>query len=350
MLEADDIAKIDRSRMIDLLLNFPAQFEEAIRIGEQADIALARNKIANIVFAGMGGSAIGGNVIIDVVKDQLHLPAFVNRNYYLPQFVDGNSLVFISSFSGNTEESLGCFQDAIDKEAQIVCITSGGKLQNLAREKGVPAIQIPGGMPPRCALGYLSVPLMQILSKAGICKIQQSDFQETLSLLRDLSAEYAPSAADNLAWKIANQLTGKIPIIYTTADFLSSAALRWKTQFSENAKLLAFVNVFPELNHNEIVGWQQLPNLLNSFQVIYLQDHEDFERNKIRMSITKSIIEKHTNPIIELQTKGNSRLARIFSLIFLGDMISFYLAMLNHVDPTPIENIKILKRELSKMT
>ncbi len=150
-----------------------------------------------------------------------------------------------------------------------------------------------------------------------------------------------------MALNLANQLKNKIPILYSTADFLYPVGVRWKGQFSENAKVLAFCNAFPELNHNEIVGWERLPNMLTNFQIIYLRDREDYDRNQTRMKVTRDILEKVTAPIIELFTEGKSKLARLFSLIYLGDWVSFYLAAINGVDPTPIEKIEILKDRLS---
>ncbi|NOZ62774.1 MAG: bifunctional phosphoglucose/phosphomannose isomerase [Calditrichaeota bacterium] len=349
MMGTDQIETIDKSNMVKLLREFPRQFNQAMEIGNNANISLAAEKIKNILFVGMGGSAIGGDVIISCVGDQLRVPAQVNRNYVLPNFVNENTLVVVFSFSGNTEESLSCFSEALNRKAQIVCVTSGGKLKQHAGENKIPVITIPGGMPPRCALGYLSVPALLLLSRNELVSVEKEDFQETLALLKELAEKYSPQSAENLAMRTAEQLAGKIPVIYSSNDMLNSVALRWKCQFSENAKQLAFANVFPELNHNEIVGWDQLPELLRKFQIIYLKDAQDNPRNAARMSITKEILEQVTNSVLSFQTLGKSRLARLFSLIYLGDMTSFYLAIRNKVDPTPIEKIQILKDKLSQI-
>jgi len=344
----ETINKYDKHNMLKLLTTFPKQFQEACNIGNSFDHKIDAQKIKNIVFVGMGGSAIGGDVIISCLSDELTIPAEVNRNYFLPVYVDQSTLVIVSSFSGDTEESLSCYQNARSKNAQIVCITSGGELLNKAEHDGVPAIFIPGGVPPRTALGYLSIPILVLLVKSGLASFKPEEFEETQNLLTVLAKKYAPDNKNNPAIKLAQQLYEKIPIIYSSADLLSVAAMRWKGQFSENAKMLAFVNVFPELNHNEIVGWEQLPELLKQFQIIYLRDNKDFSRNQKRMDITKNILDSVTNPIIEFKTEGVSRLARLFSLIYLGDMVSFYLAMLNNVDPTPIEKIQLLKDRLKE--
>lgn len=347
MIAHINFKKIDRSNMLQLLTAFPQQFRQARQIGEAFNLKINPNNVKNLLFAGMGGSAIGGDLIIACLNTELKIPALVNRNYFLPNFVDRSSLVIVSSFSGNTEESLSCYEDARVKGAQIICITSGGKLAQKANQDGVPFITIPGGTPPRTALGYLSIPLLVLLSQSGFANVNSDDFDETEKLLVQKAKLYAPEAQENDALNLANQLKNKIPILYSSTDFLSVVGVRWKGQFSENAKVLAFCNVFPELNHNEIVGWERLPNILTNFQIIYFRDQEDYSRNQKRMRITQGILEKVTSPIIELSTEGNSRLARLFSLIYLGDWVSFYLAALNGIDPTPIEKIQILKNKLS---
>ena len=347
MIAHINFQKIDRSNMLQLLTVFPQQFRKARQIGETFKPDIDSNDVNNIVFAGMGGSAIGGDLIISCLNHQLKIPALVNRNYFLPNFVDHSSLVIVSSFSGNTEESLSCYEDAKTKNTKIICVTSGGKLAEQANKDGVPLIRIPGGIPPRTALGYLSIPLLVLLSRSDFANLTSDDFDETQKLLEQKEQLYSPEAPANDALNLANQLKNKIPILYSSADFLSVVPVRWKGQFSENAKVLAFYNVFPELNHNEIVGWERLPDMLANLQIIYFRDREDYIKNQTRMNITQGILEKVTAPIIERFTEGNSRLARLFSLIYLGDWVSFYLAAINSIDPTPVEKIQILKDKLS---
>ncbi len=340
---------VDRQDMLKLLLSFPQQFEEALQIGKKFDHKFDPLKIEQLVFAGMGGSAIGGDLIIAILNEKLKIPASVNRNYFLPHFAKQSTLVIISSYSGDTEESISCYQDARDKKCQLVCLTSGGELQRLAQRDGVPVIIIPGGMPPRCALAYLSLPVLVFLINSGLVNLPETDFIETAALLKQKSISYAPQSPANLAVELAQKLVGRIPIIYCSSDLLPVVAWRWKGQLAENAKVLAFTNVFPELNHNEIVGWQQLPDLLQRFQVVYLWDRFDYVRNQAREKITREILEKVTRTIIELNTEGGSKLCRLFSLIYLGDMVSYYLAIENSIDPTPIEKIQALKEALKKI-
>lgn len=338
--------KIDRSNMLQLITGFPQQFRKGREIGEASKIDIKTKEIKNIFFAGMGGSAIGGDLIISCLGQDLKIPAFVVRNYYLPVFVDRSSLVIVSSFSGNTEESLSCYDHAREKGTQVVCISSGGELSKKAKADNIPLITIPGGIQPRAALGYLSVPLLVMLTRTGLVQIEDQDFDETEQLLENKKDSYSPDAKDNFALSLANRLKNKIPVLYSAVDFLQIVGNRWKGQFSENAKVLAFCNVFPELNHNEIVGWERLPEVLSNFQIIYLRDEHDFSRTQKRMKITQDILERVTSPIIELWTEGNSRLARLFSLIYLGDWVSYYLAIINGIDPTRIDKINLLKNQL----
>lgn len=340
------IKKHDNQKMLDLLLGFPEQFEKALKIGNSFKFTIAPGQIDHIIFGGMGGSAIGGEVIISCLSKELKIPAMVQRSYSLPKFANSRTMVIISSFSGNTEESLSLYENARESNSKIICITSGGELEKRANANAVPIISIPGGMQPRCALGYLSIPILVFLKKSGIAMNEDDNFAETLALLHKKSELYSPRNQDNLALNIAKQFYNKIPIIYSSNDMMHAAAMRWKAQISENAKTMAFYNVFPELNHNEIVGWQQLPELLRKFQIIYLRDKEDSSRNQSRMEITKEILEQETNQVFELYSEGSSKLSRLFSIIYLGDMVSYYLAILNNLDPTPIKKIQILKDKL----
>lgn len=342
----NNVQEIDGSNMLRLLTSFPKQFREARQIGESFGSTINRDRVKNILFAGMGGSAISGDLIIACLGNELKVPAVVVRNYFLPNFVNHSSLVIVSSYSGNTEESLSCYEDAKAKGAQTISIASSGKLAESAQRDGIPLITIPGGAPPRTALGYLSIPLLVLLSRSGFTAIKISDLEETEHLLEQKNVQYSPESQNNLAYGLALKLKNKMPILYSSVEFLQVVGLRWKGQFSENAKVLAFNNVFPELNHNEIVGWERLPHLLTNFQIIYLRDSQDYNRNHKRMNITREILERVTSPIIELFTEGNSRLTRLFSLIYLGDWVSYYLAIINGIDPTPIKKIQTLKDRL----
>ena len=336
--------------MRNLILNFPIQAEEAVAIGNGAKIKLNTTKIQNIVITGLGGSAIGGDLLRAYLADKCDVPVIVNRHYYFPEYVGKNSLVIVSSYSGNTEETVSAYKDAVKRKAMIFCITSGGEVEKIAKKHKHPYVKIPGGLPPRAALGYSFFPTLIALSKLGFIKDQKKGINETLALLSAMSVKYANhNASDNRALNLAKTLHGKLPLIYSGADKLDTVNTRWRGQISENAKTLAFGHVFPELNHNEIVGWEVLTDIMKKIHVVILRDSEDYKRIKLRMDISKGIIGGLADGITEVFTEGKSLLARTFSLLYLADWLSFYLAMLNGVDPSPVKKIDFLKDELGKV-
>ncbi|RKY80014.1 bifunctional phosphoglucose/phosphomannose isomerase [candidate division KSB1 bacterium] len=347
----EKIDRFDVSRMIDLLNSFPHQIEEAIALGERFNLPNPKKEIRQVVLAGMGGSAIGGNLLQRLMFSASSLPMTVMRYYELPAWVNENSLVILSSFSGNTEETLSAFKQAGLRKAQRLCITSGGQLAQMAAEQDVPVIKIPGGRPPRTALGYLMIPILVLFAKLGWVKLVPDSFNELLTYLHRKVEEFAPDNdhEGNLALRTAQQLCNRLPIIYNSV-MLEPVGLRWKGQFSENSKILAFQNNVPEMNHNEIVGWERVGKLgmQSLVQVIYLCDKEDHPRVQTRLEVMKEIFHLNNVQVMEFFSEGESLLARLFSLIILGDYISYYLAILNDVDPTPIRNIDLLKQRLAQ--
>ncbi len=347
----EDIKRIDPSGMYELIKGFPRQVEEAIAIGNAAKIKLNVRGIEQIVLCGLGGSAIGGDLLRSYLADELPVPFLVNRGYTLPKYVGKDTLVIISSYSGNTEETNACHKAAMKRKARILCISSGGLVEKIAKQKKQPHIKVPGGPSPRAALGYSFFPLLITLSHLKLIKNKSRDIQETLSLLRKKCDEYSdPSLATNHAMRLAHQLQGRIGVIYSASERLDAINTRWRGQIAENAKSLAFGHVLPEMNHNELVGWKVLRDQMADMQVIFLRDSNDHKRVQIRTDITKRIISEHTSRITEVWSEGTSLLARMFSLVHLGDWVSFHLAILNGVDPMPVQVIDHLKSELSKVS
>jgi glucose/mannose-6-phosphate isomerase len=350
------IEQYDPSNMRKLIADFPQQVKEAVAIGKKFSCSLNGSSVRNIVVSGLGGSAIGGDILRAYSSGVLRVPFFVNRHYYLPGFVDSHSLVVTASYSGNTEETLAVHRDAMKKKATIVCISSNGEISARARKFKQPLITIPGGLPPRAALGYSFFPVLLLMHKLKFIPSPENDITETISLLEKKSKLFNnPSGKNNPALDLARKLHGKLPIIYSAADKFDVVNLRWRGQMSENAKVLAYGNVYPEMNHNELVGWSKSFHAGNTatphmdeMAVVYLRDKQDYQRVRMRMDITKKIIEKCAYEAIDVHSEGTSLLARMFSLIYLGDWVSYYLAILNHVDPTPVRAIDYLKNELSK--
>ncbi len=349
-LTPEYIAAVDKSSMLARVLAMPRHFQEALASAQQNEFKLAGFRPRGLVVAGMGGSAISGDVVRGVTLEDLPVPLHVSRSYDLPGWVDANTLVVVSSYSGHTEESFSALMQAKARGAKIVCITSGGKIGEWAQKNGWPVFSLPPGFPPRSALAHLTVPLLMVLHRLQMLADPAADIAETTTLLEKHAQAWGPQsdAQHNLAKFIAAALTERLPVIYAAHGLLEIAAWRWKEQFCENAEILSWHNVFPEMNHNELVGWGQRAPSDRGFQAIYLRDRQDHPRIQKRMEITRALIEETGAPVLEAWSAGQSRLARLFSLIFLGDLASVYLAALNGVDPTPVHKIDLLKQRLEQ--
>ena len=347
-----EIEKLDESSMLELIESFPEQCQDAKRLGDEFE--LPRDFIhsyKNIVCAGLGGSAIGADLVRSYVAGEAHLPIYVNRNYTLPNFVDEDTLVIVSSYSGNTEEILSAYCEARSRGSGVIVISSGGKLEKKAKEDDAPCLTIPAGFPPRCALGYSFFPLLIVLSKIGIVKDHEESIDDAIHNLRKLKNSligYKVLHKDNPAKKLAKEIFGKLPVIYGAEGHTDAVVTRWRGQFAENSKTLSSGNLFPEMNHNEIVGWENPKKALKECVAIILRDAADHPRISKRMDITSRMFKKHGIKVTEVTSSGKELLARILSLVYIGDFVSFYLAILNGIDPTPVDRIKYLKKELSK--
>ncbi len=332
-----------------LLRGFPEQVRAAVQIGYDAHIALNVKAVRHIVVTGLGGSAIGGDLLRSYLADDLAIPFTVNRNYTLPRFVGRDTLVIVSSYSGNTEETVSAHREATRRKARVLCISSDGMTERIAKAKKQPLIRVPGGLPPRAALGYSFFPMLIALSKLKLVSDRMREIRETISLLERKTEEYANAAsATNAALLLAQQLRGRVGVVYSAAERFDAVNTRWRGQIAENGKSLAFGNVLPEMNHNELVGWKALGEQMREFQVILLRDRGDHPRVQTRINITKEVLAGQTAHITEIWSEGRSLLARMFSLICLGDWVSFYLAVLHGEDPTPIAVIEYLKDSLEK--
>lgn len=344
------LKEVDKNGMMDLIYHFPENCEEAIKIARDSIRGLRFHNIVNVVIAGLGGSAIGGDLIRMVSQGRSVIPIVVNRDYTLPAFVDEKTLVITSSYSGNTEETLASYGEALKRKAKILVITTGGELKKKAQADEVPVITIPGGLPPRAALGYSFFPLLVVLEEQGILPKKHFKIDETINLLKQTRNHFHPEVPENEnpAKLLARKLHGKLPIIYGSSGVTEVIAVRWKGQFNENAKHPAFYNVFPELNHNEIMGYEGDRALLSIMEVVILRSPDENERIKKRIDITKSLIEEVVSGVTEIWPKGESVLERMMYQILFGDYVSAYLAILNQKDPMEIDFINTLKDRMKK--
>lgn len=349
MHQLDDlklITDVDKSGMWRRLSDFPRQCEEAERLARNLEFPFSSEDVENVVISGMGGSAIGGDTLNSYLREKLKIPAIVNRNYSLPAFVNEKTLTIVISYSGNTEETLASLNEAHEKGSKLIVITSGGTIEEFCSLNSIPIIKIKGGLQPRESLGYIFIPLLILMEKTGFIESQHREISETVELLKILSKGYSPESPENDAKRLAVDIHGKIPLLYGIYGLTDSITLRWKCQFNENSKIPAFYNVFPELNHNEIEGWDSHNEFGNNFFIIVLRSEDEIENISRQIEITKTILNERVEGIKEVWEKGKGRLARMFSLIYLGDFVSYYLAILNGIDPTPVKNIEKLKKSL----
>ncbi len=347
----DIYAALDPSNMYIAIFNFPEQLEKGAVIGNDFDFDISRFKnIKSIVLAGMGGSATAGDIVSSYLRYSLKIPFITCRNYRLPEYVDEHSLVILSSYSGNTEEVLAASEDAIQRKAKTICITAGGKLGEFAAGHSIPTIKMPPGLQPRAALGYSVIPLMYLMRDLNLAKFDDNQFVEIAKGLKAYRGHYVRETAteQNPAKQLALKLYSNIPLVYSGQDLFDAIAYRWKSQICENAKTIAFHNYFPEFNHNEIVGFEKIEHIRNNLIGIILRDSQDHSRVAKRMQIISRQLQEKGIEMVNIYSQGDFLLGRIFSLIQLGDFASFYLAILNGIDPTPVAPIEDLKREMSE--
>ena len=347
-LNPAQIRQYDTENMLHLLSSFSDQCKHGWEIGEalELDRSDARSP-DNIVIAGMGGSGIGGDLVKAVLGPQARCPIIVHRGYTLPAFVTSQTLFIAVSYSGNTEETLLSVEQAFVQRANILAVTSGGKLQAFADAHKLPCVTIPAGQPPRASLGYLLMPILSICARRRSVPNRnlQNDLEEAVARLAKLATDFRPDVPESLPKRLAQALHGKLPIIYAPQE-LEAVAMRWKGQMNENSKSLAYYSVYPEMNHNEIEGWKHPRTLTQASHVIQLRDPIAPSQTQRRMAITAELIQPHTAGITQVRSEGKSLLARLLSLVAIGDWASFYLAILYAQNPTPVGRIEELKRRL----
>lgn len=325
--------------MKTLVEGFTKQLQEALDIANTA-ILTKKNNIQNIVITGLGGSGIGGTILSELIQSECHVPIIVNKDYFLPEFISPNSLVIISSYSGNTEETISAMNQAISKKAQIICVTSGGKIYEIAKQHNYDTILIPGGHPPRSCIGYSLVQLFKIVQFNGLAKMDL--LEQVKQSVKLLDKEHLSIKLEAAA--IAKVLFGKLPIIYSLGS-CEGTVVRFRQQINENSKMLCWHHTLPEMNHNELVGWTEKNDNL---AVITFRTSFDYERTIKRYEICKTLFAKYSSSVTDITAKGNSKLEQFLYLINIGDWISCYLADMKNIDAVEVNVITNLKNELAK--
>lgn len=343
------VVRLDPKGMYDLTVAFPDQVESAVSIAQAAPPISLDRKPSLALLTGLGGSAAGGDFVRALFESEAKIPFLVNRDYNLPSFVDDHTVVIACSYSGNTEETLSAYNDAKAAGAMIICVTSGGKLADRAKADGIPVILIPGGQPPRTSLGFLLLPVVCICESLGLISAQ--NYGALVAHLRACVKKWSVQVplADNEAKSLATTLYGRLSVIYGLGGWQALVANRWKGQINENAKNMTFANAFPELNHNEILGWVKANEQGVSHWVgVVLEDGTESakmqKRREITERLTAAVCEWHS-----VKAEGNTLLEKMLSLALHGDFVSLYLAALNGVDPENIDSINVLKAELANV-
>lgn len=327
--------------MKGLIEDFTKHLTQSIEICNSTQLKKTDKKIDSVLICGLGGSGIGGTVVSQIVANDASTPIVVNKDYKIPAFVNQNTLVICSSYSGNTEETLEMLAQAEEKGAEIACVTSAGKLEEIAKAKNYNLIKIPGGNPPRAAFGLSLPTIFNFLTHYNV--VSKHYFEDFAQSIKNIDAD--EQNIINEAKKITEKLYKKIPVIYSDAWF-EGVSIRFRQQINENSKMLCWHHVIPEMNHNELVGWTTKNDDL---AVVLFRNTDDYFRTQKRMEINKTVFEKYTSTILEIYSKGTTRLEQSLYLIHLGDWISYFLAEKNGVDVTEVNVITHLKNELSKI-
>jgi glucose/mannose-6-phosphate isomerase len=340
-----DLLKLDSLDMMSKVGTLPEQLRAGMDLASKAWKSLEIARPDHLVIAGVGGSAIGAEILRSYVVDRMPLPVIICRDDHLPGFVGPRSLVVVSSYSGSTWEALACFEGALGTGAMVCCVSSGGELLARAKRHSVPSLSLPGGYPPRAAVGYSFAALLGLVVYTGMIDFRSEDLAGCTTVMEGLCRTYGSGeGGENAAFLLARSLIGRIPIIYCS-NCLGAVGLRWKNQFCENSKRLAFVGLLPEMTHNDIMGWEVDHKGIEP-GVVFLRVAGEHADTAARFDFIRNLARKGGDFCGEFWGSGSERLTQLFSLILLGDYASVYLALLRGLDPTPIATIDDLKAEL----
>lgn len=325
-----------------------AAFDAGRRAGEAVEIPFPADAVKDVAVCGMGGSAIAGDLVSSIYATRLRRPLATLRDYYLPGWVGENTLVFLMSYSGNTEETLTAAMQAVERGSLIIAVTSGGKMESFYGDQGVPVVPVPAGLQPRAALLYLLTPLVVVLSRLGVIPPADADLDDARAVLEAGVAACEPSITQdrNPAKQIASVLEGGVPLVYG-AETTSAVARRWKCQLNENAKVPAFWAELPELDHNEIVGFESPGGFESIAHVVMLREPDQHRQVQRRFDLTKELIEPRVRGVLSVSADGATPLGRALDLVLLGDYVSAYLGCIRGLDPGPVDIIEALKERLA---
>jgi len=341
------IRAADPGNMLDRIKDLPKQVRDAWKIASASELPPPHGDVRNITVAGMGGSAIGGDLAAALLADELKVPMSVHRDYGLPAYVGRDSLVIVSSYSGNTEETLSSFQEAQRRGARVLALTTGGRIAELATAAKYPVVTFSYAAQPRAALGYSLGLVLGTLTRLGFVRDLTADIDAALADLAKLEERVHEGARTNDAKKLAIELFGRIIFAYG-GGVLGVMARRVKGQWNENAKNWGAFDVLPELDHNAVVGFPHPDIARDALTVLFLRSDRDNPRHKLRFDVTRELLDRASIPHKTLQFSGASMLSEVLQLTLFTDYVSFYVALLNGADPSPVKSIDHLKDRLAK--
>ena len=337
---------LDQSDMRSAIAGFPDQIRQSFSIMSNWTPQNNYIDIRAIIVLGMGGSAIGGDVARVISQNTCTVPIVVNRSYNIPEWVNPHTLILASSYSGGTEETLSAFAQCWERNCPIIVLSTGGKITELANEYGLDVVTVPSGLQPRAALGFSFSLILIMLKRLGFVQSETVTMVEnSIEPLETLVSEL--NRSENPALTIAEQIHNTCPIIYGSEDLTWVSAVRFRGQLAENAKMLSFHHHFPEQNHNEIEGWTMNSDIMSRFSIIWLKDEEDHPGTQARMKISSTLLESAAGCQLDISQTGENRVERLLKLIHFTDWVSYYAALLNNVDPTPVNRIQELKLRIS---
>ena len=325
----------DTSNMRQVIMDFPKQLEVGFKLAKNVKV---KGKFKNIVIAGVGGSALPADLLVGMFH--IALPIYIHKDYNLPREASRDSLVICISYSGNTEETISVLQEALTKKLPVIGIATGGEIEKLCQENKITFVKIPSGIQPRSAVGYLFSVLAGILANHNAIEDISGDLKNTVKDLQAIKGQLEKEGK-----VLAEKLVKKVPIIYASRQYQALAEI-WKIRFNENSKIPAFYNYFPELNHNELVGFSEVEKVDAKFYAIFLQDQTDHPRIAKRMELTAETLQSKNIPVSIIASTKGSETSKIFSSLMLSDWTSYHLALLNDVDPTPVAMIEDFKKRL----
>lgn len=348
MIDLDDVDALKRNDPQDMgarIAELPWQCRQAWEIIESQHIPADYAQADSVIILGMGGSAIGGDLVRTLVRDLCPVPIFVNRDYDLPRFAGQGTLVIACSYSGNTEETLTAFREASRRGAKLLALTTDGQLAQMAENP----LTFSYVAQPRATLGFSLIMLLGILTRLGLVPDPAPDLEEARAVMKGLGSKLRKEVptSQNAAKRLALLLRGKLPVIYG-AQHLAPVARRWKTQFNENGKCFAFFEVLPELHHNTVEAFPYPAELAEKGVILLLTSRLYHPRNILRFQVTEEILDRYEIPHWSMEAEGRSPLSQVLSTIHFGDYVSLYLAALRGVNPSSVETITYLKERLTQ--